>query len=108
MRYAPPMTSQPDEDTAGLLHQPARPDRPGWLPRVDLARCTGCGWCVAACDLHLLSLEAVQWTKSAVLRDADRCTGCSDCAVTCPFRAITMRRDGTPGAGLIAPKIAVR
>jgi len=102
------MTSQPAEDTTGSLHQPARPERAGWLPRVDTARCTGCGWCVAACDLHLLSLEAVQWKKSAALHDADRCTGCSDCAVTCPFHAITMRRDGTSGASLNAPKIAVR
>ena len=48
------MTSQPAGDTTGSLNQPARPERPGWLPRVDTARCTGCGWCVAACDLHLL------------------------------------------------------
>ncbi len=27
------------------------------LPAIDLKRCTGCGWCVAACPLDLLSLE---------------------------------------------------
>ena len=67
-------------------------ERPGWLPVVDVARCTGCGWCVASCDLHLLSLEVVQWRKSATLHDADRCTGCSDCAVRCPFHVIRMEK----------------
>ncbi|MEJ8851383.1 4Fe-4S binding protein [Variovorax rhizosphaerae] len=72
--------------------RPARPVRAGWLPVVDMARCTGCGWCVAACDLHLLSLEVVQWRKTSMLHDAERCTGCSDCAVVCPFRVISMRK----------------
>lgn len=84
--------------TDGAALPPDRPDtrphRPGWLPRVDTTRCTGCGWCVAACDLHLLSLEVVQWRKSSVLHAAERCTGCSDCAVTCPVHAIAMRKGG--------------
>jgi ferredoxin len=74
--------------------EPARPPRPPRtalrLPAIDLQRCTGCGRCVAACDLHLLSLEAVRWEKFSVLHDAARCTGCSLCAVRCPFDAITM------------------
>jgi ferredoxin len=74
------------------MHRPAARPRPGWLPEVDTARCTGCGWCVAACNLHLLSLDVVQWRKHSVLHDAQRCTGCSDCAVACPFHVITMRK----------------
>ncbi|WP_295371872.1 ATP-binding protein [uncultured Pseudacidovorax sp.] len=66
--------------------------RPGWQPVVEAARCTGCGWCVAACPPHVLSLAVRDWKKQAVLHDAPGCTGCSDCAVVCPFRAITMRR----------------
>lgn len=73
-----------------------RPPRPGWQPAVDAARCTGCGWCVAACDLHLLSLEVVNWKKYSTLGDAHLCTGCSDCAVKCPFHAISMRKVGPP------------
>jgi Fe-S-cluster-containing hydrogenase component 2 len=61
------------------------------VPLVLPHRCTGCGQCVGACDLHLLSLQVVHWKKSAVLHDAHRCTGCSDCARVCPFRAIQMR-----------------
>jgi NAD-dependent dihydropyrimidine dehydrogenase PreA subunit len=61
------------------------------LPVVDADRCTGCGRCVGACDLQLLSLEALRWRKSAVLQASDCCTGCAACAASCPFRAITMR-----------------
>lgn len=74
-----------------------RPPRPGWLPDIDAARCTGCGWCVAACAPHVLNLDAVQWKKTATLHDAQHCTGCSDCAVVCPFRAITMRKAAAAG-----------
>jgi ferredoxin len=69
-----------------------RPPSRNRLPEVDAVRCTGCGRCVGACDLHLLSLEPVRWVKHAVLHDADRCTGCNACAAIGPFRAITMRR----------------
>jgi Fe-S-cluster-containing hydrogenase component 2 len=66
--------------------------RPVALPVVDLARCTGCGWCVAACPPHVLSLQVVEWKKRATLDDAGRCTGCAKCAVRCPFGVIAMVR----------------
>lgn len=69
----------------------------GRLPHIDTQRCTGCGRCVAACDLHLLSLEPVRWEKFSVLHEEDRCTGCSRCAAWCPFRAITMRTRAMAG-----------
>jgi len=86
------------QDDADKPPRLPRPPRPGWLPEVDPERCTGCGWCVAACVPHVLSLETVRWKKTSVLHDAGHCTGCSDCAVVCPFRAITMKRtdSGTP------------
>ena len=62
------------------------------LPAIDPARCTGCGWCVAACPPHVLSLQAERGRKSATLHDAPACTGCALCAVRCPFSAIRMAR----------------
>lgn len=76
---------------AGSDRRPRGTRRSGRLPVIDPQRCTGCGRCVAACDLHLLSLETVRWKKSSVLHEADRCTGCSLCAVSCPFDAITLQ-----------------
>ncbi|WP_157269600.1 ATP-binding protein [Azohydromonas aeria] len=61
------------------------------LPDIDAARCTGCGRCIAACPVHVLSFHTVRWTKFAVLVEADPCTGCSLCERRCPFNAITMR-----------------
>jgi NAD-dependent dihydropyrimidine dehydrogenase PreA subunit len=68
------------------------PSRAPRLPAIDPDRCTGCGRCVAACGLHLLSLEPVGWHKFATLNEPERCTGCSECAPACPFHAIRMHR----------------
>jgi NAD-dependent dihydropyrimidine dehydrogenase PreA subunit len=60
------------------------------LPQIDAARCTGCGWCVGACPLHLLSLEVRNWRKTSVLHAPDTCTGCKKCEFKCPFGVITL------------------
>lgn len=74
------------------------------LPAIDIARCTGCGWCVAVCPPHVLSLQvqgAVAWgPKRAQLHDAVACTGCAACAVRCPFDAIRMVRRPATNAAL--------
>ena len=62
------------------------------LPQIDPARCTGCGWCVAVCPPHVLSLHPQGGIKISALDDAEGCTGCALCAVRCPFDAITMVR----------------
>lgn len=73
------------------------------LPTVNPDRCTGCGWCVAICPPHVLSLQGQgdgRWgPKRAVLHDAAGCTGCALCAVRCPFGAIAMAKVGTNAAG---------
>ncbi len=80
------------------------------LPAIDPARCTGCGWCVAVCAPHVLSLQVLAqaqgtgiepsaWgPKRSHLDDAAGCTGCALCAVRCPFDAIAMVRTGRPVA----------
>lgn len=60
------------------------------LPQIDAGRCTGCGWCVAACPPHVLSLQASGWRKQSVLHEAAACTGCRKCERQCPFDVITM------------------
>ncbi len=69
----------------------ARPRRV--IPVIDLNRCTGCGWCVPSCPLHLLVLEPRGWTKHSALTSTRDCTGCGRCAPVCPFKAITLQRD---------------
>jgi NAD-dependent dihydropyrimidine dehydrogenase PreA subunit len=66
------------------------------LPQIDTQRCTGCGWCVAACPPHVLSLQPHGWRKQAVLHNMPNCTGCSLCERRCPFGVITMVRTDTP------------
>lgn len=74
--------------------------RPGAkaLPVIAPQRCTGCGWCVAVCEPHVLSLHTPEpgGRKRSVLHDAAACTGCALCAVRCPFGAIDMVRKTNP------------
>lgn len=94
----------PDRSTAPRerRQRPPAQRRSGRLPGIDPARCTGCGRCVAACDLHLLSLEVQRWEKFAVLHEPERCTGCNACAQRCPFDAITLRKPAQAGPGTSA------
>lgn len=62
------------------------------LPVIHPDRCTGCGWCVAVCPPHVLSLHPRGAVKVSALDNAGGCTGCALCAVRCPFDAIAMVR----------------
>lgn len=75
------------------------------LPLVDVQRCTGCGWCVGSCHLHLLSLETERGVKRSVLHNAGDCTGCRRCEVRCPFGAITMCGRSEVGRVLPGPPV---
>ncbi len=59
---------------------------PELLPEVDLARCTACGDCVAACPTNCLAMAgASPWLP----RPLD-CVSCTLCELICPTSAIRM------------------
>ncbi len=59
-------------------------------PVIDVARCSGCGRCVAACPQRIITLETASYRKHAVLTELKRCTGCAACRDACPLGAIAM------------------
>ncbi len=56
-------------------------------PRIIPQRCSGCGRCVAACPLKLISLESSGYRKQAVISDIHRCSSCGLCMEACPVGA---------------------
>ncbi|MGB9081114.1 MAG: 4Fe-4S dicluster domain-containing protein [Desulfuromonadaceae bacterium] len=58
------------------------------IPKIDPARCSGCGRCVAACPEKVITLETVRHHKTAVLQHSERCTSCGRCVKACPVAAL--------------------
>jgi uncharacterized protein (DUF362 family)/Pyruvate/2-oxoacid:ferredoxin oxidoreductase delta subunit len=56
-------------------------------PKVDQAKCTGCGQCVRICPRQTISLS-----RGKARIDTGRCIRCYCCHETCGFRAISLRR----------------
>jgi len=63
---------------------------------VDDSRCSGCGRCIAACQLRLFAFEQIGWRKVAVLQDSARCNGCGACADMCAIGAVAMQPASEP------------
>ena len=74
------------------------------LPKIDDAKCTGCGKCVEVCPRHLLALRAkdeqvnvICISKAPLPKSkadcAAVCIGCQICVKNCPTQCIRM--DGT-------------
>jgi NAD-dependent dihydropyrimidine dehydrogenase PreA subunit len=60
------------------------------IAQIDPKRCSGCGRCLAACELRLLEFETRAWKKTTVVKAEEQCTGCGDCATRCPIGAIRL------------------
>lgn len=61
---------------------------PKATPTIAVARCSGCGRCVAACPERIITLEANGHRKQAVITAPERCTRCGACITACPLEAI--------------------
>jgi len=63
------------------------------LPKVNPAKCRGCGKCLAWCPAGAMSVVG----KTCVI-DESRCIGCGECTVTCPAHAIAINWKTEPDA----------
>lgn len=92
---------------AGCPNGAIKPAGPGLPPKIDKARCRGCGACLTACPKGLMTLRprdasfVVACRGSAKLKDMDAlcpagCLKCGRCRKACPAGAIAR-------LGLLAP-----
>lgn len=62
-------------------------------PEIDRERCKGCGLCIRACPMKVLSLDgtANSWGyyPSKVVA-GEKCIACGNCYAVCPDVAITI------------------
>ena len=64
---------------------------------IDKELCKGCGYCVDACPLGLISIGKKFNKKGfspASFTQKEKCTGCCMCAQMCPEVAIEVYREG--------------
>ncbi len=62
---------------------------------INNERCKGCGICVEACPLGVMSMAKQVNAKGynfAQLTEKDGCIGCASCAIMCPDSCIVVYR----------------
>ena len=63
----------------------------------DQKYCKGCGLCVQACPVKIISLDTSKTNEKgynpAHVVEMDKCIGCASCATMCPDCVITVERD---------------
>ena len=55
-------------------------------PKINSAKCTGCGTCVDICPMQVFKLE----NKKAKVVNAKECIGCRACEAQCEAQCITV------------------
>lgn len=55
---------------------------------LERALCTGCGWCIEACDFGAIAMDPS--TKSVVICDLCRDIDAPRCVESCPKKALTL------------------
>jgi hypothetical protein len=55
------------------------------VPKIDLAKCTGCGLCIKWCPGG-----AIKIVDKKVKIDSNKCTGCGECILYCNFGALSI------------------
>ena len=95
----PPLLSlQPYHPETRIYMETARSGPFLAVPHVDVTRCTGCGRCVAACPVRLVTLDLHGYRKTACIMAAERCTWCGACVESCPVGALaTTAPEYVPG-----------
>ncbi|MDI3502430.1 MAG: hypothetical protein PWR09_555 [Archaeoglobi archaeon] len=58
-----------------------------WYPRIDPAKCIGCGLCVTVCGRGVYSYDFAD-RRSVVVKPYNCLVGCTTCANLCPAGAI--------------------
>ena len=65
-----------------------------FIAEVDAAGCKGCGRCVAACPVDVISLATEQpdgFGRKTARIDESLCLGCGLCSASCPFDALNLK-----------------
>ncbi|MEI7667830.1 MAG: 4Fe-4S binding protein [Erysipelotrichaceae bacterium] len=59
-------------------------------------KCKGCGLCVEACPVHILTLDTTRINaigyNPAYCMEEEKCVACTNCALMCPDSVITVER----------------
>jgi len=76
----------------------------GYLPEIDLEKCTSMGKCVSICPFDALSWGDIN--KKYPVVDSNLCMGCGNCAQACPETAIVMTPSADKGIPLDIDKLA--
>ena len=68
-----------------MSRKPVQYHASNYFAQVDSGLCTGCGSCLAKCQMDAITLDDEKATLNR-----DRCIGCGVCTIHCPSSAITL------------------